>query len=212
MKKIASVLALAILGTSSLALADHDATVTASPDLTVRDHRDGRFDDRVDTRDHRDGRYDDRFDDRDDDNAKYDYTTDDDADFRRDDDGNYWRGQSRYIRGQSQPRWVQLGTKGGGKTVIQVGADAGQFQSLRLDVRGWMRISHVVVVFENGTRQVVKLNSSGRRNAPLVIDLAGNRRAIAFVKVFANEYSRGTVTVSGLKAPRYFWRRHVAQY
>jgi hypothetical protein len=201
MKKIASILTLAILGTSSLALADHDATVTASPDISVRDHRDGRYD-------NRDNRFDDRFDA----SLKYDYTTDDDAGFRRDNDGNYWRGQSRYIRAQSQPRWVQLGTKRGGKTVIQVGKDAGQFQSLRLDVNGFMRISHVVVMFENGTRQVVKLNSSGRRNAPLMVDLTGNRRAIAFVKVFASEYSRGTVTVSGLQAPRYHWRRHVAQY
>jgi hypothetical protein len=181
--------------------------VTASPDVTVRDHRDGQFD----GRDRHDGRYDGRYDD---DSVQYDYTTYDDSGFRRDDAGNYWRGSDRYIRSQGQQHWMQLGTASGGTSLIRVGADAGRFSTLRLDVSGMMRIQKVVVRFANGhTREFsTRAMMNGRRNAPLTIDLLGEKRQIVSVRIVASQFSRGTVSVAALQTPRLNWRRYVAQY
>ena len=182
MKKLSLLTTFALLGASSMAFADPTPAPPPPPSdgsITVRDHRnDDRYDDRYDNR------YDDRYDD-------------------NDRDGRIMVDRDHY-----QPRWISLGTAGPGKTGIAVGDELGRFQSLRLDVDGWMRIRQVVVLFEDGTQQKVRMSGSmSRKSAPLVIDLSGSKR-IARVIVYAGQFGRGTINVSGLEAKKIFWRRH----
>jgi hypothetical protein len=190
MKKLAILTTAAVLGASSLAVAD--------PQVTVRDHRD-RHGDRYDDQDR-------RFDD---DNDAPIYF-DDDADFgesrfNRDSDGRYWRGKRQFIRAEQQPQWVSLGTAGSGKTGLRV---MGRYQSLKLDVNGWLRIKQVVVQLADGTTQKVRMSSAmnGRRRAPLVIDLGGTKK-VERIFIYASQYGRGTVSVQGLEGKRYYWKR-----
>jgi hypothetical protein len=195
MKKLAILTTAAVLGVSSLAVAD--------PVVVVRDHRnDG---------DRLDGRFD-RDDDRDDDDRPYYFDDDDDfgeSRFTRDRDGRYWRGDREFIRAEQQAQWVSLGTAGSGKTVLKAN---GRYQSIRLDTTGWLRIKQVAVKFADGSIQKVRVNDAGRgrRHAPLVMDLAGNKR-VERVYIYASHYGRGTVTVSGLQAKRYYWKRFHAR-
>jgi hypothetical protein len=203
MRKLALLAAVTVLGASSAAFAD---------DVTVRDHRD-RFGDRID-RDRLD-RHDDRFDnDNDRDGQIYTYDDDDDfgeARFTRDQDGQYWRDGRRFVRQDYQPKWVSLGSAGSGKTGIRVGADMGRFQSLRLDVNGYMRIRQVVVHFSDGTFQRVRMTSAmSSRSAPLVIDLSGTKK-IDRIFVYAGQFGRGTVSISALQGKRFYWKRYHAE-
>lgn len=203
MTKLAIITTAALLSASTVALAD--------PDVTVRDHRD--HGDRYDNRD--DNRYDDRYDDRfdnsdskdDTDRMYFDDDDDGEARFTHDQDGSYWRGDKRFERQNYQPRWVSLGSAGTGKTGIRVGAELGRFQSVKLAVNGYMRIRQVVVQFADGTSQRVRMSSAmTSRTAPLVIDLGGKKR-IERIFVYAAQFGRGTVSLSGLEAKKFFWRR-----
>lgn len=190
MNKLTLVTTAAILGASSLAVAD--------PDVTVRDHRDhGDRHDRFDDYDH----------DYDDDNDRVFYFDDDDdfgeSRFTRDDDGRYWRNHRQFIRAEQQPRWVTLGTAGAGKTAIGV---KGRYRSLRLDMNGYLRVKQVVVYLADGTVQKVRMASMGRRGAPLIIDLGGTKN-VERVFVYASQFGRGSVEVQGLQAKRYYWKR-----
>src|SRR5689334_907829 len=60
-------------------------------------------------------------------------------------------------RDHYQPQWISFGTAGTGKTGIGVGSQLGRFQSLKLDANGFMRVRQVVVVFDDGTSQRVKM-------------------------------------------------------
>src|SRR4029079_17334268 len=141
--------------------------------ITVRDHR---SDDRYDRND----RYDDQY-----------------------DDNNDGDGRIMVDRDHYQPRWISLGSAGPGKTGIAVGSELGRFQSLRLDVDGWMRVRQVVVVFDDGTMQKVRMQGTmSRKSAPLVIDLNGTSKRIGRIFVYAGQFGRGTITVSGLEAKK----------
>ena len=109
-------------------------------------------------------------------------------------------------RDHYQPQWISFGTAGTGKTGIGVGSQLGRFQSLKLDANGFMRVRQVVVVFDDGTSQRVKMaGSMSSRSAPLVIDLGGSKR-IERIMVYASQFGRGTISVSGLEAKKIFWR------
>jgi hypothetical protein len=89
----------------------------------------------------------------------------------------------------------------------------GRFQSLRLDVNGWIRVKQVVVFLADGTVQKVRMNNrvmGRRRAAPLVIDLGGTKR-VERVLIYASNYGRGTIDVQGLQAKRYYWKRFSAR-
>lgn len=110
-------------------------------------------------------------------------------------------------RDHYQPQWISFGTAGAGKTGIAVGTQLGRFQSLKLDANGFMRLRQVVVTFDDGTTQKVKMSGAmSRRSAPLVIDLGGSKR-IERIMVYASQFGRGTISVSGLEAKKIFWRR-----
>jgi hypothetical protein len=168
---------------ATLALLGASSMAFADP-VVVRDHRD----DNTDNRDYRDDNTDRNF--------------DGDRNFDRDRDGHIMIDRDHY-----QPQWISFGTAGTGKTGIAVGSQLGRFQSLRLDASGFMRVRQVVVVFDDGTSQRVKMaGSMSRRSAPLVIDLGGSKR-IDRIIVYASQFGRGTISVSGLEAKKIFWRR-----
>lgn len=131
---------------------------------------------------------------------------DDNGDRSFDRDGGDRGDRIMIDRDHYQPQWISFGTAGTGKTGIGVGSQLGRFQSLKLDANGFMRVRQVVVVFDDGTTQRVKMaGSMSSRSAPLVIDLGGSKR-IERIMVYASQFGRGTISVSGLEAKKIFWR------
>ena len=183
MKKLSLILTTAILATSSVALAEHtSAPVTAPGAPIVRDHRDNRFDDFA--YDDLDGKFVDRHDKR--------FVDDDSYEYR---DGRWTR--------RPMLRWENLGTLGAGKAILNLDRNPGRFKSLKLDINGRMRINRVVVLFADGTRQVLAMRSTanGHGAAP-ILDL-GSPRKIHSIIVYSSPWSRGSVTVTGLKMNRF---------
>jgi hypothetical protein len=83
-----------------------------------------------------------------------------------------------------------------GKQTINVGGFK-SYSKLKLDAsRGNTFIDKLVIVFANGTRQVVDLDKSlAMRGAPLVIDLEGKNRRIAKVVVYGKSNRRAAISV-----------------
>jgi hypothetical protein len=180
MKKLSLLLTTAILATSSVALADHTSAPGTAPGApTVRDHR---FDDDF-AYDDLDGKFVDRHDKR--------FLDDDSYEYR---DGRWMR--------RPMLRWETLGTLGAGKAILNLDHTPGRFKSLKLDIRGRMRINRVVVLFADGTRQVMAMRSAAGRGAAPVLDL-GSPRKIHSIIVYSSPWSRGSVTVTGLKMNRF---------
>jgi hypothetical protein len=182
MKKLGILIATALLASSSVALAKPAVVVDPGDDVTVRDHRDP----------------DDRY-------RHYDNDRDDDR-FRDRDDRRFYR-----IRPGTQPTWMDLGMARTGKTRIAVGEDAGLFRSLKLDIKGWLRVGSVLVRFTDGTEQRFKVaRSYDASDAPMVLDLGGNKEIRAII-VQAAAYGRGRVEISGLAPTRYYWRHQASR-
>jgi hypothetical protein len=178
MKKLSLLLTTAILATSSVALADHTSAPGTAP--VVRDHR---FDDDF-AYDDLDGKFVDR------------------QDKRFLDDDNYEYRDGRWMR-RPMVRWETLGTLGAGKATLNLDNHAGRFKSLKLDVRGRMRINRVLVIFADGTRQVLAMRgASSGYGADPVLDL-GSPRKIHAIIVYSSPWSRGSVTITGLKMNRF---------
>ncbi|HET9622281.1 MAG TPA: hypothetical protein VFP84_13000 [Kofleriaceae bacterium] len=80
-----------------------------------------------------------------------------------------------------------------GRTVINVGRQAGRFATIKLEADGGRTyVQKVVVKFANGERQVMsRLDHTLVGDDSLTLDLAGNRRAIASIAVYGQEMNNG---------------------
>lgn len=83
-----------------------------------------------------------------------------------------------------------------GRTLVQVPAAARSFTKLELrSNNGRTNIQRVLIVYGNGQRQVVQLNKAVNVRKPLTVDLAGNARNIKSVTLIGNSLRRATIDV-----------------
>jgi hypothetical protein len=84
-----------------------------------------------------------------------------------------------------------------GRELIHIGAQAGRFNTLKLEVtRGSSFINQVGIVFADGSHQTVKLDERLTSwNPSITIDLAGRNRAIAGIWVYGSTNARSAYQV-----------------
>ena len=158
-----------VLGSSSIALAAPAAPAPTSATVVVRDHAAGTEYTEISAHDAVPAKP----------NAIY---------FR---DGQSWHGVPKppVYRTVTLASGLRLGT---GRAAINVGSQAGKFDTLQLTASaGKTFIKQVIVQFNNGQNQVVGLRKMLDGNDSLTIDLAGNHREIRKIVVTGNELSTG---------------------
>jgi hypothetical protein len=107
-------------------------------------------------------------------------------------DGQAWRGNPSppIYRQVTLASDMRLGPDG--RASIAVGGQAGRFNTLRLSAAaGKTYIKQVIVQFNNGQSQVVRLGKLLDGRDALTIDLTGNQRGIRQIVVTGNELSTG---------------------
>lgn len=83
-----------------------------------------------------------------------------------------------------------------GRALVQVPARTRPFTKLELRANnGRTNIGSALIVYGNGQRQVVQLGKVVNAKKPLTIDLAGNARHIKSVTLFGNSLRRATIDV-----------------
>ena len=107
-------------------------------------------------------------------------------------------GQSRWAR-DFHGRWVRFANYGSVRGSRQfVPGVNNRFRMLRIEgLRGDPTILKVTVEFENGSTQMVDMNTSLPSGTGEVLDLAGNVRSVKRVIVYDDPRSRGYYTVYG---------------
>ncbi len=193
--KLTTLVAALVIGSSSVALADHPTQApSVVPDPSGKFYGD-RFDDS-----RFGGRYDDRFDDRFDDDR-----------FDRNRGGRRWYDDfwwnRRGMRDDAGPRryrtsWVALSTPvqlTRGRDVIDI-RDRGTFTQLRVQTtHGQSYLRAVMIRFKDGSRQIARLDHVLDVRSPMVeISLDGNNRRIEEVIVVGDSRRNAAVQVFGI--------------
>ena len=97
----------------------------------------------------------------------------------------------------AQPVLLADNTRLAGRALIQVPASDRAFSKLKLESNsGRTSIDRVLIVFGNGQRQSVKLDSTlSGKNGSLTIDLNGGARNIKSIVLVGNSARRGSIDV-----------------
>jgi hypothetical protein len=112
-----------------------------------------------------------------------------------------WNGGGRTLPPVYRPVTLASGLRfaNSGRTLINVGFQAGQFGSLQISAAGGRTfIKQVTVQFANGQQQVIRdLDRTLAGNDSLTLDLEGGRRNISRIVVYGNAANTGGRRTAG---------------